>query len=148
MNHRIDLQTFNEIYHVILQDCVFSRISITWLIGGGLRIGPRTNTRAAKAKPDPPHPYTSAGPLCVFSLIRRTFSLLFLLHTHFVRRTFYPSSGRSTLPLDVLPFLWTFYPSSGRSTLPPDILPFLRTFYLPSPDTFLTFSAFISVIPP
>ena len=46
----------------------------------------------------------SPDPLCVSSLLRRAFSLLFfLLHTHFVRWTFYR-------PLDVLPL------SAGRST--------------------------------
>ena len=103
VNHRIDLRTFNEIYYVILQDCVFGCMSITWLIWALLRIGPHINTRPPEVKTDPPHSYMSTGPHCVSSLIRRTFSLLFLFHTHFFRRTFYPSSGCSALPPDVLP---------------------------------------------
>ena len=92
VNHRIDLRTFNNIYLVIQQDCVFGRMSITWLISRRLRIGPRTNTRAAEVKPDPPHPYMSAGPpLCILPYTANV-----LLHTHFVHWTFYPSSGRST----------------------------------------------------
>ena len=99
VNHRIDLRTFNEIYEVILQDCVFGRMSITWLIGRYLRIGPQTNTRMAEVKPDPAHASTSAGPpLCIIPFPADILSFLFfLLHTSFIRRTFYPS------PLNVLP---------------------------------------------
>ena len=98
-NHMIDLRTFNEIYEVILQDCVFGRMSVTSSISGLLRIGPRIKTPPAGVKPDPPHPATSAGPpLCILPTPADLLPSFFLLHTNFVRRMFY-LSRRTFYPL-------------------------------------------------